>query len=188
METSYIVLAVVVIALSYVGATYNKLVGLRVRKNEAWSDITVQMKRRYDLIPNLVEIVKGYASHEKGTLEAVISARNAAVSNDGNPAEQAGSENILSGALRQIFALSEAYPELKANTNFNDLSQKLHQIEDHIQKARRFYNGNVRLLNVAVQEFPSNIVAGWFNFSRVEFFELDEGEAEAVAQAPKVSF
>jgi len=188
METSYFVVAAMVIAASYVGATYNKLVGLRVRKNEAWSDITVQMKRRYDLIPNLVEIVKGYAGHEKGTLEAVISARNSAVSNTGNPAEQAGSENILSGALRQIFALSEAYPELKANTNFNDLSQKLAQIEDHIQKARRFYNGNVRLLNVTVQEFPSNIVAGWFNFTRAEFFELDEGEAEAVAEAPKVSF
>ncbi len=188
METSYIVLAVVVIALSYVGATYNKLVGLRVRKKEAWSDISVQMKRRYDLIPNLVEIVKGYAAHESETLENVIAARTAAVSNTGNPAEQAGSENMLTGALRQLLAVSEAYPELKANTNFNDLSQKLHAIEDHIQKARRFYNGNVRLLNVAVQEFPSNIVAGWFNFARAEFFELDEAEADAVAEAPKVSF
>lgn len=188
MEIFYILLAILVILALYVGATYNKLVGLRVRKNEAWSDISVQMKRRYDLIPNLVEIVKGYAAHESETLENVIAARTAAVSNTGNPAEQAGSENILTGALRQLLVVSEAYPELKANANFADLSQKLHAIEDHIQKARRFYNGNVRLLNVAVQEFPSNIVAGWFNFTRAEFFELDEAEADAVAEAPKVAF
>ena len=188
MEFMYGFLALIVIVGAYVAATYNKLVGLRVAQKEAWSDITVQMKRRYDLIPNLVETVKGYASHEKETLERVISARSAAVDNTGDPTAQAGSENILSGALRQLFALSEAYPDLKANSNFNDLSQKIHHIEDHIQKARRFYNGNVRLLNIAVQEFPSNIVAGMFNFTRAEFFELDEAENAAVAEAPRVSF
>lgn len=184
----YVLLGVVVLLLLYVVATYNRLVGLRVRTNEAWSDIDVQMKRRYDLIPNLVETVKGYAGHEKDTLERVIAARSAAVSNTGKPGEQAASENILTGALRQLLAVSEAYPELKANSNFQDLSAKLHLIEDHIQKARRFYNGNVRMLNTAIQEFPSNIIAGWFNFTNAEFFELDDAEAEAVKQAPKVSF
>lgn len=176
------------IILLYIIATYNRLVGLRVRKNEAWSDITVQMKRRYDLIPSLVETVKGYADHESETLEAVIAARSAAVSNNGNPGEQAGSENILTGALRQLLAVSEAYPELKANTNFAKLSQELSQIEEVIQKARRFYNGNVRMLNVAVQEFPAVVIANMFSFERGEFFELEEEEMSEVQNAPRVSF
>lgn len=184
----YIFLAIIVALLLYIMGVYNRLVRLRVNKDEAWSDITVQMKRRYDLIPNLVETVKGYAAHESNTLEKVIAARSSAVSNDGRPEQQAASENILTGALRQLLAVSEAYPELKANANFQDLSSKLHLIEDHIQKARRFYNGNVRMLNVAVQEFPSNIIAGWFNFQEAEFFELDEVQTAAVQDAPKVSF
>lgn len=188
MTALYIVLGVVALLVLYIIAIYNKLVGLRVRKNEAWSDISVQMKRRYDLIPNLVETVKGYAKHEKETLENVIKARSAAVSNEGSPADQAQSENLLTGALRQLLAVSEAYPELKADKNFSKLSDRLHEIEDHIQKARRFYNGNVRELNMAVQEFPSNVVAGLFNFDRADFFELDDAEAEAVKEAPKVQF
>lgn len=184
----YILLGVGALIILYLISTYNRLVGLRVRKNEAWSDITVQMKRRYDLIPNLVETVKGYASHESATLEKVIAARSAAVSNDGSPEAQAQSENLLTGALRQLLAVSEAYPELKADKGFNDLADRLHQIEDHIQKARRFYNGNVRELNMAVQEFPSNLVAGMFKFERADFFELDDDEAEAVKTAPKVEF
>lgn len=188
MTAIYILLGLVVLVGLYLMGTYNKLVGLRVRKNEAWSDISVQMKRRYDLIPNLVATVKGYASHEKETLENVIAARTAAVSNDGSPADQAKSENMLTGALRQLLAVSEAYPELKADKSFSDLSHRLHEVEDHIQKSRRFYNGNVRELNTAVQEFPGNIVAGMFGFERAEFFELEEAEAEAVKVAPKVEF
>lgn len=188
MTALYVIGGLIILVGLYLIATYNKLVGLRVRKNEAWSDIDVQMKRRYDLIPNLVETVKGYASHEKETLENVIKARTAAVSNTGSPADQAQSENMLTGALRQLLAVSEAYPELKADKNFSELSDRLHEVEDHIQKARRFYNGNVRELNVAVQEFPSNIVAGMFGFDRADFFELDEAEAEAIKVAPKVQF
>jgi len=188
MTAIYIILGLAVLLLLYVVGVYNKLVGLRVRKNEAWSDIDVQMKRRYDLISNLVQTVKGYASHEKETLERVIAARSAAVSSTGSPADQAQAENMLTGALRQLLAVSEAYPELKADKNFANLSEKLHEVEDHIQKARRFYNGNVRELNVAVQEFPSNVVANMFGFARAEFFELDDAEAEAVKQAPKVEF
>ncbi|WP_417455674.1 LemA family protein [Kordiimonas sp.] len=188
MTAIYIILGLVALVLIYGIAIYNKLVGLRVRTNEAWSDITVQMKRRYDLVPNLVETVKGYAAHEKETLTGVINARNAAVASTGSPDEQAANENIFSQALGKLIALSEAYPELKANTNFNNLSAELAALEDHIQKARRFYNGNVRELNTAVQEFPSNIIAGMFGFTLSEFFELDEAEHTAVQQAPKVEF
>ena len=188
MEILYGLLGLVVLLTLYVIATYNKLVGLRVRMNEAWSDISVQLKRRYNLVPNLVETVKGYAGHESKTLEAVIAARGAAVSSTGSPAEQAGAENIFAGALRQLLAVSEAYPELKANEGFLKLQRELGDLEDVIQKARRFYNGNVRMMNVAVQEFPSNIVADMFNFEKGEFFELDEANAEEVKQAPKVSF
>lgn len=188
MYSWFFILALGIGAGLYIAFTYNRLVGLRVGKNEAWSDITVQMKRRYDLIPNIVETVKGYAKHESETLEAVIAARNAAVANTGDAAEQAGSENILTGALRQMFALSEAYPDLKANGNFANLSDQLSQIEDQIQKARRFYNGNVRLLNTAVQQFPANIVAGLFKFECAEFFELEDAEMSAVQTAPEVTF
>jgi LemA protein len=184
----YIVLGVIALVLLYLVSTYNKLVRLRVGKNEAWSDIEVQMKRRYNLVPNLVETVKGYAGHEKDTLERVIAARGAAVSAGGSPGEQAGAENIFTGALRQLLAVSEAYPELKADKGFIKLQDELSSLEDIIQKARRFFNGNVREMNMAVQEFPSNIIAGLFNFENGEFFELDEAEAEAAKQAPKVQF
>ena len=188
MTAFYIVLGLVVLIILYVISLYNKLVGLKVKVGEAWSDISVQMKRRYDLIPNLVETVKGYATHEKDTLERVIGARAAAVSNTGSPADQAASENMLSGALRQLLAVSEAYPDLKANQNFMNLSGQLSEIEDHIQKSRRFYNGNVRDLNTLVQEFPSNLIASKFGFETADFFELDDAEAEAVKVVPKVQF
>lgn len=188
LMTEYIFLGVIALLALYVASTYNKLIRLRVHKNEAWSDIEVQMKRRYNLVPNLVETVKGYASHEKEALENVIAARGAAVSASGSPEEQAGAENIFTGALRQLLAVSEAYPELKADAGFLKLQNELSSLEDIIQKARRFYNGNVRELNMAVQAFPSNIIAGLFNFENAEFFELEEAEAEAVKTAPKVEF
>lgn len=188
MLTIMIVVAVVAALLFYIIGIYNRLVSLRVGVGEAWSDIEVQMKRRYDLIPNLVETVKGYAAHEAGTLEAVIQARNAAVGSTGSPAEQAKSENIFTGALKSLFALSEAYPELKANSNFQALQGELSELEDYIQKARRFYNGMVGDLNTMIQQFPSNLIAGQFGFKNAEFFELDEAESEAVREAPKVEF
>ncbi|WP_262690092.1 LemA family protein [Kordiimonas aestuarii] len=188
MTAIYIILGLLVLFVLYGIGIYNKLVGLRVRKNEAWSDISVQMKRRYDLVPNLVETVKGYASHEKETLSRVIEARAAAVASTGSPGEQAVSENMFSQALGRLMAVSEAYPDLKADSNFNNLSRELSALEDHIQKSRRFYNGNVRELNTAVQEFPSNVVANMFGFTRAEFFELDEAEEAAVKTAPKVQF
>lgn len=188
METSYILIGLLALIIFYVIATYNKLVGMRVHMNEAWSDISVQLKRRYNLVPNLVETVKGYASHESKTLENVIAARGAAVSATGSPAEQSGAENIFAGALRQLLAVSEAYPELLANEGFLKLQGELQELEDIIQKARRFYNGNVRIMNVAVQTFPSNIIAGLFSFEKGEFFELDEAKADEIKEAPKVSF
>lgn len=172
------VIAVVVIAM------YNGLVKLRVQCDNAWSDIDVQLKRRYDLIPNLVETVKGYAAHEKGTLEGVISARNAAMSAQG-PAAKAGAENMLTSALRQVFALSEAYPQLRAVESFTQLQGTLNQLEDSIQNARRYYNAVVRDLNTKIAEFPSNLVANMFNFKPREFFEVS---APAEREAPNVSF
>ena len=187
--TGLIILGGIVVLLAlYAISIYNKLVAQRAGSEEAWSDIDVQMKRRYNLIPNLVETVKGYASHEKETLEQVIAARNAAQAATGTPGEQAGAENILTGALRQVFALSEAYPDLKANTNFLKLQEELSAIEDHIQKARRYYNGTARDLNTTVESFPSNLVAGQFGFAKIDYFELDDAEAAAVKTAPTISF
>lgn len=172
----------------YVVTTYNGFVVLRVRVQEAWSDIEVQMKRRYDLIPNLVETVKGYAKHESGTLEKVIQARNMAMAiPKGNLKEIAASETVLSGALKSIFALSENYPELKANTNFLELQRELRDTEDKLQAARRFYNGNVMSYNTKIELFPSNIVASLFHFEKKEFFELADSE-QAARQAVKVQF
>lgn len=192
MITTVIVLALVVgiplLVGLYVWATYNRLVGLRNRVGEAWSDIQVQMKRRYDLIPNLVETVKGYAGHERGTLENVIQARAAAMANQGTPAQQGLSEGILTGALKSLFALSEAYPDLKANENFMQMQRDLSEIEEHIQRSRRFYNGSVREMNDAIGMFPSNVVAGMFGFKPGSFFELDPNERETASQAPKVDF
>ncbi len=186
MTTTIIIVVLVLLAL-YVGATYNKLISLRNRVKEAWSDIEVQMKRRYDLIPNLVETVKGYAAHEKTTLENVIAARNAAMADHGSPAHQAQTENMLSGTLKSLFALAEAYPDLKANTGFVNLQQQLSDIEAHVEKSRRYYNGSVRDLNNAVEQVPSNMIAGPFGFKAAEFFELEAGE-QAARQPVAVKF
>jgi len=183
----YIVLGLAAAAVLYVILTYNSLVRLRVRVGEAWSDIEVQMKRRYNLIPNLVETVKGYAKHEAGTLEKVVQARSHAVANHGSPHEQAESENILTGALKSLFALAEGYPDLKANENFLSLQSDLAEVEDKIQAARRYYNGSVRDNNTMIDQFPSNLVANAFHFIKAEFFELEEAEA-AARQPVKVDF
>lgn len=187
MET-LIVLAVVVLVAFYAVRIYNGLVSLRARVQEAWSDIQVQMKRRYDLIPNLVETVKGYASHERETLEAVIKARDTAVSTTGSPESQAAAEKQLSGALGRLFALAEAYPDLKADQNFRALQDEITATENLIQGSRRFYNGSVRELNVMVEQFPSNIFAGVFKFQKAEYFELDEDERAAAGKPVKLSF
>ncbi|OGX07151.1 MAG: hypothetical protein A2Z88_08750 [Omnitrophica WOR_2 bacterium GWA2_47_8] len=174
---SYIFLGIILVALFWAVGIYNSLVKFVARAEEAWSDIEVQLKRRYDLIPNLVEAVKGYAKHEEGTLTKVVEARNMAMQSGGSPAEQAQSQNMLTSALKSVFALSEAYPDLKANTNFLGLQTELSDTENKIQAARRFYNGNVRDLNIAIATFPSNVIANMFNFSKKEFFDLPDEHA-----------
>jgi LemA protein len=176
----------VVVLLLFVGypiVIYNGLVALRNRIDTAWSQIDVQLKRRYDLIPNLVETVKGYAAHESQTLEAVIQARNMAQS-AGTPHEQAAAENMITGALGKLFALSEAYPNLKADQNFLALQEELTSTEDKISYARQFYNDQVRVYNTRIQQFPPVVVANLFNFEAREFFELEASEREA----PQVEF
>ena len=175
---------ILVLLVFFIVAMYNSLVRLKVQCDNAWSDIYVQLKRRYDLIPNLVETVKGYAAHEKGTLEGVVAARNRAMSSEG-PAAKAEAEGALTAALRQVFALAEAYPQLRAVESFNQLQATLNQIEDSIQNARRYYNAVVRDLNTKIAQFPSNIIAGMFNFKPREFFEIS---APAEREVPKVSF
>lgn len=162
--------------------TYNRLISLRTRSNEAWADIEVQLKRRYDLIPNLVQTVKGYAAHEQQTFDRVVEARSAAMSAK-TPKEHSQTENMLTGALKSLFALAEAYPQLRAVESFTQLQRDLTDTEDKIQAARRFYNGNVRDLNIAIQQFPTNFIAGAFHFKQMEFFDL-EGEEEAAANKP----
>jgi LemA protein len=166
-------------------AIYNRLVKLRMASQGAWADVDVQLKRRHNLVANLVETVKGYATHERETLEKVIQARNAAHANHGSPESQAKDENILSGALRQLFAVAEQYPDLKANTNFVELQKELTNTEDRIQRSRRFYNGNVRDLNNRIEMFPSNLIASMFGFTKREFFEIEEAAAR---EAVKVKF
>jgi len=178
-----ILIALVVIAFILIGM-YNALVRLKVQVDNAWADIDVQLKRRYDLIPNLVETVKGYAGHEKGTLEAVINARNRAM-NATSPGEKAAAENMLSGTLKSLFALSEAYPQLRAIESFTALQNSLSQIEDTVQNARRYYNAVVRDLNTKIQQFPTNIFAGMLGFKPREFFEVT---STTEREAPKVSF
>jgi LemA protein len=179
------VIALILVALLVIFVViYNGLVSLRVQCDNAWADIDVQLKRRYDLIPNLVETVKGYAGHEKSTLEGVVAARNQAMSAQG-PAEKAGAEGALSAALRQVFALAEAYPQLRAVESFTQLQATLSQIEDSLQNARRYYNAVVRDFNTKIAQFPSNILAGMFNFKPREFFEIS---APAEREVPKVSF
>ena len=162
---------------------YNSLVKLREQADAAWADIDVQLKRRHDLIPNLVETVKGYASHEKETLERVIQARSAAMSAQG-PEARGEAENMLTGALKSIFALSEAYPQLQAAEGFRDLQESLQEIEDAIQQARRYYNAVIRDFNTRIAQVPSNVIAQAFRFSKKEFFEIDEGERAV----PRVNF
>jgi len=185
MVAVYIVLGIVALILIWVIAMYNRLVRLRQHVRESWSAIDTELKRRYDLIPNLVETVRGYASHERETLERVVEARNNAVASTGSPADQAADENVLVGALRQIFALAESYPDLKASENFSRLQAELANTEDRIQAARRFYNANVRDLNTRTEVFPSNIIAGSFGFVHEEYFEIEDA---AMRQAPQVSF
>ncbi|MDD3065287.1 MAG: LemA family protein [Endomicrobiaceae bacterium] len=188
MITLLVIVALLVIIGLFLWSTYNRFIVLRNRVQEAWSDIEVLLKRRYDLIPNLVETVKGYAAHEKNTLEAVIQARNMAMAaNKASIEEQAKSENILSGTLKSLFALSENYPDLKANVNFLELQRELVDTENKIQASRRFYNANVLSLNTKIELFPSNIVANMFNFEKQKFFELDENE-QAAKNPVKVSF
>jgi LemA protein len=178
-----ILIALVLLIVVLIGM-YNSLVRLKVTTDNAWADIDVQLKRRYDLIPNLVETVKGYAAHEKDTLEAVINARNRAMSAT-SPADKAQAENMLSGTLKSLFALSEAYPQLRAIESFTSLQNTLSQIEDTVQNARRYYNAVVRDLNTKIQQFPTNIFAGMLGFRPREFFEVT---APAEREAPKVSF
>lgn len=173
-----IILAIIVVLALWVVAMYNRFVRLRTRSEEAWSDIDVQLKRRYDLIPNLIETVKGYAAHEQTTLAQVTEARTKAMGAQ-TVAEHAEAENMLTGALKSLFAVSESYPDLKANTNFLELQRELTDTENKIQAARRFYNTNVRDFNIAAETFPSNIIAKWFTFTKKEFFELSEGEQAA---------
>jgi LemA protein len=179
----WIFLTVVVAVIFFAVVTYNRFVGLRQRSQAAWSDIDVQLKRRTDLVPNLVETVKGYAAHERTTLDQVIRARGAAVA--ASPESRAQAENQLSGALRQLFALAEAYPQLKANTNFKALQQSLDGIEDAVQDSRRYYNAVVRDLNTAIASFPANLIASFFSFLPRDYFELDRPEDR---QVPRVSF
>ncbi len=179
-----ILLIVLAVFVLLVIGIYNGLVRLRVQCDNAWADIDVQLKRRYDLIPNVVETVKGYAGHERQTLENVINARNRAMSAQG-PAAKGEAEGMLAGALRQLFALAEAYPQLRAVESFTQLQKTLADLEDTIQNARRYYNAVVRDLNTKIAQFPSNIIAGMFTFKSREFFEIAE---PAQREAPKVSF
>jgi len=178
--TIWIILgAIILVALIIVGM-YNGLIRLKNRVDEAWSDIDVQLKRRHDLIPNLVETVKGYASHEKETLTKVIEARNNAMNQSGDAKAKAEAENMLSSTLKSIFALSESYPDLKANTNFLELQRELSDTENKIQASRRFYNGNVRDFNTKLQVFPTNMIGNMLGFKNRDFFQIDEIEKKNV--------
>ena len=185
MATSLIITLIVIAGLALIAVfIYNSLIVKRNRVDEAWSDINVQLKRRYDLIPNLVDTVKGYAKHEKELFEKVTQARSAAMG-AGTMAEKAQAENMLSQTLKSLFAVSENYPDLKASQNFLQLQDELSDTENKIQAARRFYNGNVLEFNNTIQQFPTNVFAGAFNFQKRDFFQL---ENEAEKQAPKASF
>lgn len=187
MNTLTIISIVLVAIVFWFVATYNRFISLRNRTKEAWSDIDVQLKRRYDLIPNLVETVKGYASHERELLEKVTQARARAIAAEqsGHPKEIGEAENFLSSTLKSLFAVSENYPDLKASVNFLELQRELRDTEDKVQAARRFYNGNIRDLNTKIESFPDSIIAQIFGFKQMEFFEIGEaGERET----PQVKF
>ena len=186
---TWIIIGLIVLFVLWIIMIYNGLVALRQRVNQAFSDIDVQTKQRHDLIPNLVETVKGYAAHERGTLEAVVQARNAAVTAQaGGVAAQAAAENVLSGALRQLFALSEAYPDLKANQNFQQLQTELSDIENKIAEARRLFNNAVQEYNTGIQQFPAVLMAGALGFTQKEFFDVGVDERKVLEQAPQVKF
>jgi LemA protein len=179
MGIGLILLIAIVLVAVWLIAVYNGLIKLKNRVDEAWSDIEVQLKRRYDLIPNLVTTVKGYATHERELFEKVTAARTAAMGAQ-TPAEKEKTENILSGTLKSLFAVAEAYPDLKANQNFLELQRELTDTEDKIQASRRFYNGNVRDFNIKIEVFPNNLIAGMLHFVKREFFDMDEKEKEPV--------
>ncbi len=187
MDATKIILIIVGLIFFWLMLTYNRLIVLRNRAKEAWADIDVQLKRRYNLIPNLIETVKGYASHEKNVFENVTKARTAAISAEksGDPKEVGQAENFLSSTLKSLFAVAENYPELKASANFLELQRELRDTEDKIQAARRFYNTNVRDLNTKMESFPVNAVAGLFKFEKMKFFEVKEASAR---ETPRVKF
>ncbi len=185
--TTWIILGVIALVAIVVIFIYNRLVQTKIRVEEAWSDITVQLKRRLDLIPNLVETVKGYAKHERRVFNEVTKARTESINAEG-PKEQAQAENMIEGALKSLFAVAEAYPDLKANQNFKALQDELVDTEDKIQAARRFYNGSVRDLNIKIDTFPNMLVAHPLGFKHREFFEVDESEKKAASKPTKVSF
>jgi len=187
MSTSAIILLVVIVgAVLWAISVYNGLVAMRQRVNQAFADVDVQLRQRHDLVPNLVETVKGYAAHERGTLDEVVKARNAAVAAQG-PAQQAAAENVLSGALRQLFALSEAYPDLKANAEFQQLQTELTDLENKIAASRRFFNSAVQEYNTGIQRFPAALFAASFGFAPKDFFDLGT-DRQAELQAPQVKF
>ena len=186
MITTYIVVAIVAVLIIWAIAAYNRFVTLTNRVREAWADIDVQLKRRYDLIPNLVATVKGYAAHEAGTLEKVTEMRTRAM-NATSPHDKEEAENMLSGALKSLFAVSEAYPDLKANQNFVELQRELSDTENKIQAARRFYNGVVMELNTRLASFPSNLIGSMFGFKASEFFQLSDAD-QAAKEPVKVQF
>jgi LemA protein len=187
MSTSAIVILVVIVVLVlWAISVYNGLVTMRQRVNQSFADIDVQLRQRHDLVPNLVETVKGYAAHERGTLDEVIKARGAAVSAQG-PAQQAAAENVLTGALRQLLAVSEAYPDLKANTQFQQLQNELADLENKIAASRRFFNSAVQEYNTGIQRFPAALFAASFGFAPKDFFDLGP-DRQAEVQAPQVKF
>ena len=183
----WLAIGIVVAVILYAVMVYNRLVALRQACGQAWADVDVQLKQRHDLVPNLVETVKGYAAHERGTLEAVVQARQTAVS-AATPAEQAAAENQLTGALRQVFALAEAYPDLKANQNFLQLQAELADLENKIAAARRFFNNATAEFNASIEQFPAVLFARSLGFSHREFFEIEAGERAAATAAPQVKF
>jgi LemA protein len=185
--TAWIILGVIVVFVLWIVMIYNGLVAMRQRVNQSFADIDVQLKQRHDLIPNLVETVKGYASHERGTLEAVIQARNAAIAAPGME-QKVAAENMLTGALRQLFALSESYPQLKANENFKQLQMDLSDIENKLAAARRFFNNAVQEYNSGIQQFPAVLFAGMLGFQSQTFFDVGSEARPQLEQAPQVKF
>ena len=188
MSTSTVIVLVVIgILIVWAIGVYNSLVSMRQRVNQAYADIDVQLRQRHDLVPNLVETVKGYAAHERGTLDEVVKARNVAMAAQG-PAQQAAAENMLTGALRQLFAVAEAYPDLKASANFQQLQAELTDLENKIAASRRFFNNAVQEYNTGIQQFPAALFAGSLGFQPKEFFEVGADERKVLAEAPQVKF